>query len=239
MLNNINKQEQQCNTCNKIKFISEFPKNGKYIRSMCKSCKNEEKQNWLKQKTQIEININQLKKCTLCNIEKNLNMFHKSKEGLYGVKSFCKDCKKEQARDHYINNREYHLERKKEYYNDNKEKIVNRVIEYRKHKIEEDSFFKMKENIRCLIRNAFVRQYSIKSKKTREILGCSFEEFRDYIEKQFDNKMNWDNQGSYWHLDHIKPVSLATTEQEIIKLNHYTNFQPLFWKDNLSKSNKY
>lgn len=51
--------------------------------------------------------------------------------------------------------------------------------------------------------------------------------------------MTWQNQGSYWYMDHIKPVSLATNEKELIELNHYTNFQPLFWKDNLSKSNKY
>lgn len=47
-----------------------------------------------------------------------------------------------------------------------------------------------------------------------------------------------DNHGK-WHMDHIKPVSLAKTENEIIELNRYTNFQPLWAKDNLSKGNKY
>lgn len=50
--------------------------------------------------------------------------------------------------------------------------------------------------------------------------------------------MNWSNQG-IWHLDHIKPISLATTEEEVIALNHYTNFQPLWAEDNLRKGNKY
>ena len=49
--------------------------------------------------------------------------------------------------------------------------------------------------------------------------------------------MNWENQGE-WHLDHIYPVSLAKDEQELIKLNHYTNFQPLWAADNLLKGNK-
>ena len=51
--------------------------------------------------------------------------------------------------------------------------------------------------------------------------------------------MNWDNQGSYWHMDHKKPISLAMNEEEVYELNHYTNFQPLYWEDNLSKGNKY
>jgi hypothetical protein len=49
--------------------------------------------------------------------------------------------------------------------------------------------------------------------------------------------MTWENQGQ-WHLDHIYPISLAKNEQEVIKLNHYTNFQPLWAKDNLTKHNK-
>ena len=112
-------------------------------------------------------------------------------------------------------------------------------MEYRKEKLNTDPFFKMKANIRGLIRNAFTRRYTKKSKKTIEILCCTFEEFKEHLEKQFTPEMNWNNQGSYWHMDHIKPISLANSEEEVIKLNHYTNFQPLYWKDNLAKSNKY
>ena len=49
--------------------------------------------------------------------------------------------------------------------------------------------------------------------------------------------MSWDNRIE-WHLDHIIPISLATTEEEIIKLNHYTNFQPLWAEENIRKGNK-
>jgi hypothetical protein len=49
--------------------------------------------------------------------------------------------------------------------------------------------------------------------------------------------MDWNNQGQ-WHLDHIYPVSLATNETHLIKLNHYTNFQPLWAIDNIKKGNK-
>ena len=76
-----------------------------------------------------------------------------------------------------------------------------------------------------------------KTSRTHEILGCDFEFFRLYIETQFKKGMTWDNHGK-WHFDHIIPVSSARTEQELIKLNHYRNFQPLWAEENLAKSNK-
>ena len=50
--------------------------------------------------------------------------------------------------------------------------------------------------------------------------------------------MTWENHG-LWHYDHITPVSWALTEDEVIKLNHFTNFQPKWAKDNLTKGNRY
>jgi hypothetical protein len=49
--------------------------------------------------------------------------------------------------------------------------------------------------------------------------------------------MSLSNHGQ-WHLDHIYPVSLAKSQEEIIRLNHYTNFQPLWAEDNIVKGNK-
>jgi hypothetical protein len=75
--------------------------------------------------------------------------------------------------------------------------------------------------------------------RTFEILGCSYEEFKSYIENKFESWMNWNNHGLYtgnysetWQLDHIIPISSAKTEEDIIKLNHYTNLQPLCSKIN-------
>jgi hypothetical protein len=54
------------------------------------------------------------------------------------------------------------------------------------------------------------------------------------LEKQFVVGMSWDNRNK-WHIDHIIPLSSAKTEEEIYKLAHYTNLQPLWAEDNLSK----
>lgn len=76
----------------------------------------------------------------------------------------------------------------------------------------------------------------LKSKKlsTSEILGCSFEYFKSYIESRFEPWMTWDNRGLFngernygWDIDHIIPLSSAKNEDDIIKLNNYTNLQPL------------
>jgi hypothetical protein len=126
--------------------------------------------------------------------------------------------------------------RKRELYHKNKYK--DKKKNYVNEKLNTDEFFKLKFNIRSLIRNAFKRGFTTKSKKTIEILGCSFEDFKIHLESQFDEKMNWENQGTYWHMDHIIPISSAITEEDVYRLNHYTNFQPLYWEDNLKKSNK-
>jgi hypothetical protein len=127
-------------------------------------------------------------------------------------------------------------ERKRKNYHKNKQK--SKKLEYVTEKLKNDDFFKLKFNIRSLIRNSINRKFTTKSKKTIEILGCSFEEFKLHLESQFDEKMNWENQGTYWYLDHIIPISSAKTEEDVYRLNHYTNFQPLYWEDNLKKSNK-
>ena len=51
--------------------------------------------------------------------------------------------------------------------------------------------------------------------------------------------MNWDNYASYWQLDHKIPISWSNTELEVYELNKYTNFQPLYWKDNITKGNRW
>jgi hypothetical protein len=78
-----------------------------------------------------------------------------------------------------------------------------------------------------------------KSSKTTEILGCTFEEFKMYLESKFEPWMNWTNKGLYngelnygWDIDHIIPLSSARTEEDVIRLNHYTNLQPLCSKMN-------
>lgn len=71
-------------------------------------------------------------------------------------------------------------------------------------------------------------------------LGCSIAEFRSHIAKQFTKGMTWSNHGE-WHLDHKRPLAsfdLANRAQ-LLQACHYTNYQPLWAKDNLAKGSSY
>lgn len=61
----------------------------------------------------------------------------------------------------------------------------------------------------------------------------------NHIEDQFDSNMNWDNYGTYWVIDHIIPISSGKNEEEIFKLNHFSNLRPLSKAENLIKGNNY
>ena len=146
---------------------------------------------------------------------------------------------KDRVKKYNIENKEKIKLKHKEYYNSNKEKLNKYRRDYNKHKIDSDPLFKLRMCIRSLISVSFKNKFTKKSKKTIEILGCSFFEFKKYIENLFDENMNWENYGKYWQLDHIIPISWAIDKEELYKLNHYTNFQPLYWVDNVNKGNKF
>ena len=99
--------------------------------------------------------------------------------------------------------------------------------------------FKLKSSIRRTIKNSIKRKNIQKKSKTIEILGCSIKEFKEYLESKFESWMNWENYGIYngelnygWDVDHIIPLSSAKSEDELLKLFHYTNLQPLCSKIN-------
>lgn len=95
------------------------------------------------------------------------------------------------------------------------------------------------ENLRALIRKSFKSKSFKKDSKTFAILGIDKEGFMRHIETQFKEGMTWENHShNGWHVDHIIPVSLGDTKEEIVKLNHYTNLQPLWSQENWEKGNK-
>lgn len=150
------------------------------------------------------------------------------------------------------NNKEFFKEYKKEYYESNKEKCKINQKMYRENnkdkinmrqreRLKNDNLYRLSQYIRNSIYKAFSSIKSKKNSKTSEILGCSFIEFRLHLESKFEDWMTWDNYGKFngefnfgWDIDHITPISSAKTEEDVIRLNHFTNLQPL-----CSKVNRY
>lgn len=93
------------------------------------------------------------------------------------------------------------------------------------------------DSVRRLIQRAFQKRHIKKDTRTAEIVGCTWDELASHIESKFAEGMSWDNR-SLWHVDHIVPLKSASTKEDIIRLNHWSNLQPLWIFDNLSKGAK-
>ena len=192
--------------------------------------------------------------CSKCGEEKGLSEFYKQPTGKLGVRSECIECTKkykgkyrEENRDKiktiqkkYYDKNQIILRDKKRIYRENNNDLIkerNRID--KKNRRENSSFYRLSENIRRVIRQSIDKNGYTKKSRTQEILGCSYDEFRIHIESQFEDWMTWDNRGLYngefkygWDIDHIQPISMGKTEEDIIRLNHYTNLRPLCSKVN-------
>lgn len=199
------------------------------------------------------------KQCSKCLMIKPISDFSKSKTSRLGVRGDCKICQKhtnlkwletnrkkanEAVKTWRENNKEHNSEYKKKYYQDNKDyykdyrdKNADKRRDYISNRFKNDKLFNLSNKVRNLIRMSFIRKSFNKNSKSRDILGCSFEEFKLYLESKFEPWMNWENYGNpkdgllepnkTWDIDHIIPLSSVKTEEDVIKLNHYTNLQPL------------
>lgn len=109
--------------------------------------------------------------------------------------------------------------------------------DYNKKRRQNDPLFKFTGNMRSRLHVAFKSKGWKKDSKTANILGCTFEEAKRYIESKFKQGMTWENYGK-WHVDHIIPLFSASNTDEIIRLCHFSNLQPLWASENISKRNK-
>lgn len=156
-------------------------------------------------------------------------------------------------------NKKYYLENKnnirisqKEYYSNNKEIIRaqqkeysklycknnrDKLNEYSRNRRRQDPIHKMKNILRTRIYYFLKSKSFIKNKKTEDIIGCCYDDFKKHIEELFKENMSWENHGE-WHIDHIIPLDSAITDCDILKLCNYKNLQPLWANENLKKSNK-
>jgi intein/homing endonuclease len=100
--------------------------------------------------------------------------------------------------------------------------------------------FKIGYILSSRLRNALKSQNSRKKNSIKKYIGCSIDELKQYIEKQFKHGMSWENHGK-WHIDHIRPCSSFNliNEEECEKCFHFSNLQPLWEHDNKVKSDNY
>jgi len=198
-----------CRTCKLDRPLSEFskaPTNADKLNNRCKSCSND---------------------------------YYKDYRTKNYDKVIASERKYEEKNSH--NRKEYREEHKyeinkyaKKYRLTNKDKVKKSISDSKLKRYHTDPTFRLKSVIRRSISTSLSGKGYYKTSKTTKILGCSFELFREHIESQWEDWMNWDNYGKYnseyeygWDIDHIIPSSSALTEEDVIRLNYYTNLQPL------------
>lgn len=236
-----------CIRCKIEKFLSEFPerkgsKDGR--RNECKDCKSvwdrhyyEENSEKIKQyqKNYTKENSDKIKaynkKRAKRKSELNRKWFQENSE-------YRKEYKKKYREQNVEKIKEY----TKKYYQENHLKIKQSSKEQRKKKYNNNPLFRLQ--VTCRNRICKFLNGGRKNKKTREIIGCSWLELKIHLENQFeekgtfnDEKMCWGNQGK-WHVDHRIPLASGKSAEEIYKLCHWTNLQPLWGIDNLKKGKK-
>lgn len=200
-----------------------------------------------------------VKECSNCKKEKNKSEFYICKGNNDGLNAWCKVCSRMYSRKWREENKKKQKKYWKEYYEENKEKILNKNEKHRKNNKEyykqyskkwreensdycvvrrkENLEVKLKHVLRNRISNALNKDY--KSYSAEELLGCTIEELKKHLEKQFEEGMTWDNHSLFgWHIDHIKTcASFDLTDPKHQKeCFHYTNLRPLWSEDNWSRS---
>jgi hypothetical protein len=197
-----------------------------------------------------------MKCCKKCNQTLPLNQFHKASKSTYS--SYCKQCKsiknkkeynpgckkqyyknnKEIKKQYYLNTKEQHIKRANNWTKNNYLKAQQTWKKYDKNNREKknkyiQNRFKNNPEFRIIhIMRSRVLQVLKNKKQNKSInfLGCSSNEFKLHLEKQFLPEMNWENHGEIWELDHIKPCASFNliNEEEQEQCFHFFNYQPLF-----------
>lgn len=155
-----------------------------------------------------------------------------------------KDEIKKYKKEYHKKNAEYLCKKSNDWYYKNKTKARIAALKYY-HKTKKYPNIYIKTVLRSRIINS-LKKYKqsgvIKKDNTKHLIGCDIAFFIKYIESRFLPNMSWQNYGRFgWHIDHIKPCcrfDLSKPEEQK-KCFHYTNLQPLWWRDNLKKQGKY
>lgn len=142
----------------------------------------------------------------------------------------------EHRREYREANKEKRNAQKRAWYEKNKRHARRYSVDYNRRKKLEDLGYKLRQNLR--IRLATAVREGAKAGSAVSDLGCTIDELKSYLEAKFTDGMTWGNWGRKgWHIDHKKPLAAydLTDADQVKEACHYTNLQPLWWRDNIAK----
>jgi hypothetical protein len=225
---------KECKNCNILKSLDLFSKRGNKCKDCYKSDSRKRTEKYRDNKKNSKL-ITNTKVCKKCLIEKD--------NSEYKGRRVCISCFNEDRLFRYYKkeNREPKI-KDDDWYKTKQLRSYQKSYECHKKRLKEDLVYKLSKYTGTFIRGSLKRCNYTKKSRTYEILGCSYEEFKLYLESKFEYWMTWENQEKYngelnfgWDIDHIEPLfpeGIERTEEDIIRLNHYTNLRPLCSKVN-------
>lgn len=180
--------------------------------------------------------------CSRCKVEKTKEEFYKDKRTTSGHYSDCKKCHNKITSGYMKNvyKKTKHYKQYQTKYRQEGNRLEYHRI-YSKKQRDNNPSWRLDKNIVCVISTSLK---GIKAgRKWQGLVGYTLEDLRQHLEGQFDKKMSWENYGSYWHVDHIKPRSLfkftKPEDKEFKECWELKNLQPLERIANLKKHNKF
>lgn len=184
-----------------------------------------------------------LKECQLCNIVKSVEQFYTA--GKYKDKQYyrneCIPCYNEHIRNHkpevqraYRQTEEYKKKR-------NEYKKSEKNLEYERKRSKERYYsevnYKFKKCLRSRLKSALISKKWLKNNNLAQYLGCTIDELKVNFESKFQEGMSWEKfLNGEIEIDHIIPLASVNTPEEMYKLCHYTNLNPIWQKEHVQKS---
>ena len=164
------------------------------------------------------------KYCKDCDQWLPLYNFSKNSRARDGLQNKCKECQSA-----------YHTNWRTV---QNREGYNNYMRNYFKQRREEDPQFRVISSLRSRLSNLISNNNHSNTLST--YLRCSDQFFFSWLQFQFDEYMNWNNFGTYWHVDHVKPVAMYNHDNEAAKYEcwNWRNLRPLEASENKQKSDK-
>lgn len=230
-----------CSRCHKEKPLGDFYLTGRTPdsrRSECKACNNaKRRESYLKNREQ--------------RLERQ-RKYRQTENGKQVWKRYAESHREQRNKNfakYREKNREKIRERNRKFYREHKDVVdkwnkkfreihPNYSTKYYKHRLDTDQIFKLKQQIRHNIYGAFKRKGKMKSSATEKIVGCSLQQLYDHLVSTWEKNYGKPWNGEPCHIDHILPLALADTEEDVVELCHYTNLQLLTPEDNNRKRAK-
>ncbi len=196
-----------------------------------------------------------LKRCYSCGNTKSLENFCKDKLGIGGLKNQCRDCQRIQRAKYWEKNKEKEKGANRAYKSIHSVELYEKRKKYVVKNPEKLKIWKRAHYLKCreipqkrleMVMSGAIKkrvEYHRAMGKFKDILGYSTEELVAHLESKFTPEMSWENHGTYWHIDHIKPKSWfkyeTVQDDEFKKCWALSNLQPLKASINTSKQARY